>query len=197
MDKHNKKSLKFLPQMTSAIVKYMRREYVCSAAQALVLSLLELYDSLAEGTAIEDTGLPATEVSKAFNSLHESGLVLMDNNRLLSVNSAYKPPTGPGQIAINQYQYRRAAGEPGIAEEDRAQTEASVMEDRQHQLDAAIVRVMKKLRRANPSSLYAEVLEITKFSFSRQDITKRINMLVDRDFIEKDPGDDGEIRYLA
>jgi cullin-4 len=196
MEKNEKKSLKFLPQMTSAVIQYMRREFVCSAAQALVLCLFNSYGELDEHTAGEQTGLPEAELSRAFKSLEESG-ILTNTNGLFEVNQAFKPIPGTSRISLNQYQYRRGLGESAISEEERAQTEASVIEDRQHQLDAAIVRVMKKARKSLPSALFTEVLNATKFNFSKQEITKRISILIDREFLEKDPGDDGEIRYLA
>ena len=197
IEKNEKKSIKFVHSMTSAIVRYKRRDYVCSAAQALVLNLLNDSEVIERSVVIADTGLPEPEVSKALLTLKEAGLLIEERPGFFSVNSAYKPPAGTGRIELNQYQYRRPEGEPGISEEERAQTEASAMEDRQHQVDAAIVRVMKKLRKCSPATLYSEILNSTKFAFSKQEITKRISALVDREFIEKDPGDDGEVRYLA
>lgn len=195
MDKNPKKSLKFVHAMTSAIVKFKRKEFVCSAAQALILCLLNDSDSVDKTFVLSETSLPEIETSKALSTLEESGL-LVQQDEIYSVNSQFKmPPTG--QIVLNQYQYRRVGAEAELTDEERAQTEASVMEDRQHQLDASIVRVMKRLRKASPNNLYAEILNITKFAFSKQEVTKRVTSLVDREFLERDPGEDGEIRYLA
>jgi cullin-4 len=192
--KNAKKSLKFVHSMTSAVVRYKRREFVCSAAQALILNLLNDTDTIDKQMVMDETKIPESEVSKALSVLEESGL-LTDKNGLFSVNQSHKLPSG--RIALNKYQFRRGIGEAAISEEDRMQTESSVMEDRQHQLDAAIVRIMKSLRKASQSTVYTEALSATKFAFSKQEINKRITSLVDREFLERDPGEDGEIRYLA
>ena len=195
MDKNPKKSIKFVHAMTSAVVRFKRKEFVCSAAQALILCLLNDSDSVDKTFVVSETSLPEVEAVKALSTLEESGLI-MQQDEIYSVNPNFKIPSS-GQIVLNQYQYRRIGAEPEITDEERAQTEASVMEDRQHQLDASIVRVMKRLRKAVPSTLYAEILNITKFAFSKQEVTKRVTSLVDREFLERDPGEDGEIRYLA
>jgi cullin-4 len=195
MDKNPKKSLKFVHAMTSAIVKFKRKEFVCSAAQALILCLLNDSDSVDKTFVLSETSLPEVEASKALSTLEESGL-LVQQDEIYSVNAQFKMPSS-GQVVLNQYQYRRVGAEPELTDEERAQTEASVMEDRQHQLDASIVRVMKRLRKATPSTLYAEILNMTKFAFSKQEVSKRVTSLVDREFLERDPGEDGEIRYLA
>jgi cullin-4 len=197
MEKNEKKSIKFVPAMTSAIVRFKRRDFVCSAAQALVLSLLNDSEDIERGVIFAETGLPESEVAKALTTLKESELLVEEKDGFFAVNSHYRPPAGTGRIELNQYQYRRPVGELGISDDERAQTEASAMEDRQHQVDAAIVRVMKKVRKCSPAVLYGEILNVTKFAFSKQEITKRVAALVDREFIEKDPGDDGEVRYLA
>jgi cullin-4 len=169
---------------------------VCSAAQALVLALFNETDSVSKGALVAETGIPEPELAKAVASLLDHGL-LLDENDILSINAAYKPRMQSGRVILNDYQFRRPAGAPSLTDEERAQTESSVIEDRQHQLDAAIVRILKRVKRASPASLASEIMEITKFAFSKLEINTRVASLVDREFLEKDPGDDGEIRYLA
>jgi cullin-4 len=197
MEKNEKKSIKFLPAMTSAIVRFKRREFVCSASQALVLHLFNASDVIEKTVALAETGLSEAEANKALETLMDIGMLVEEQSGYYSVNPQYKVPPGSGRVTINQYQYRKSPGEMAISEEERSHSESSAMEDRQHQLDATIVRVMKRVRKCNLGSLHSEILNVTKFAFSKQEITKRLASLVDREFIERDPGEDGEIRYLA
>lgn len=194
MEKNAKKSIKFVHAMTSAVIRFKRRDFVCSAAQAVVLSLFNEMDSVGRAVLPAETGIVEAELSKAVSALLDLGF-LVDDNDILSVNPNFVVPAG--KTVLNEYQFRRPAGAPSLTDEERAQTESSVMEDRQHQLDASIVRIMKRVKRAAPASLSAEIMEATKFSFSKQEISKRVASLVDREFLEKDAGDEGEIRYLA
>jgi hypothetical protein len=100
-------------------------------------------------------------------------------------------------VALNNYQFRKPLLATGsqLTDAERAQTEWSVLEDRQYQLDAAIIRTMKKTKKCTLAYLVAEIAEVFKFSFAKHEINKRIESLIDRDFLEKCDGD--AIKYLA
>ena len=64
-------------------------------------------------------------------------------------------------------------------------------------MDAAIVRIMKSKKTLTHSELMAALFEHLKFPISPPDLKKRIEHLIDRDFIERDPENATKYRYLA
>jgi cullin-4 len=72
-----------------------------------------------------------------------------------------------------------------------------VLVDRQHAIDAAIVRIMKMRKQLAHKLLVAEVLGQLKFSLTASDLKRRIESLIDREFLERDPQDATLYKYLA
>jgi cullin 1 len=73
-----------------------------------------------------------------------------------------------------------------------------VEEDRSHAIEACTVRVMKARKTLAHQQLIAEVL--AQLSFFKPDpklIKKRIENLIDREYLERDPDNTNVYRYLA
>jgi len=73
-----------------------------------------------------------------------------------------------------------------------------VEEDRSIAIEAAIVRIMKARKTLGHQQLVAEVLN--QLAFFRPDpkvIKRRIEALIDREFLERDPDNQSNYRYLA
>ena len=192
----SKKSIKFVYSMTTAVVRHSRRDLVCSAAQAIILTLFNETDSVDVNVVVAETSLSKIEANKAVTALVEGG-VLVEDNEIFSPNPRFK--SSQPRVVLNQYQFRKSGEGSQVSSEERAQTEFSVVEDRQHQLDAAIVRIMKRVRRCAVAALVGEIGELLKYHFSKSEINRRIDALVDREFLERDQeiGGEGEVRYLA
>lgn len=107
------------------------------------------------------------------------------------------------RLTINQIQAKETQIE-------QAQTEERVFEDRQFTIDACIVRIMKTRKTISHQSLCSELFESLKFpvqviNMSRlqsNDLKKRIESLIERDFIERSDGGSGNVsaqmyNYLA
>jgi hypothetical protein len=211
--KFEKKSIKFIHSLTTCVVRMGRRgELVCSAAQGIVLMLFNDSDSMSMDVIVQETRIPEAEVKRAIVGLVESGVLSFGNDAFVSLASG-EGEHGIRKHVCNEYQFKRIPDRMGgssshvsISEAERLQTESSVMEDRQHQLDALIVRIMKRLRTCSGRTLVREVYE--NFSiFSQTEICKRIDSLIDREFIEREPStgdsivsagslDDIQIKYL-
>jgi cullin 3 len=75
----------------------------------------------------------------------------------------------------------------GESEPERKETRNKVDEDRKHEIEAAIVRIMKARKRMNHASLVAEVTEQLKTRFlpSPVVIKKRIEGLIDREYLSR------------
>eukprot|EP00958_Prasinococcus_capsulatus_P024111 scaffold3731_cov381-Prasinococcus_capsulatus_cf.AAC.3 len=69
-------------------------------------------------------------------------------------------------------------------EENSATTER-VFQDRQHQVDAAIVRIMKTRKQLAHQLLIGELLKQLKFPVRSADLKKRIESLIEREYLER------------
>jgi cullin-4 len=95
------------------------------------------------------------------------------------------------RIRVNAIQARETP-------EEHAKTNESVAQDRQHQVDAAVVRVMKARRRLSHRLLVAEVLsQLQAFPLSGAELKKRIESLIEREYLARDPSDATMYNYLA
>lgn len=76
-------------------------------------------------------------------------------------------------------------------------THEEVFRDREYQVDAAIVRIMKARKRLTHTLLISETMTQLKFPAQNNDIKKRIESLIEREYLERDPEDNSMYRYLA
>ncbi|WVQ66720.1 uncharacterized protein L199_004909 [Kwoniella botswanensis] len=81
---------------------------------------------------------------------------------------------------------------------EREETQEMVDEERRHQVEACIVRIMKDRKQMSHNDLISEVAHqlSTRFSPSMSLIKKRIEGLIDREYLER-TSDMGSYRYLA
>ncbi|CCH40763.1 hypothetical protein BN7_297 [Wickerhamomyces ciferrii] len=81
---------------------------------------------------------------------------------------------------------------------ERNKTMEKIDEDRKFELDAAIVRIMKSRKTLRHNELIVEtVKQITRFKPSPQFIKKRIEALLEREYLQRDKDDRGIYHYLA
>ncbi|CAJ0748126.1 2553_t:CDS:2 [Entrophospora sp. SA101] len=81
--------------------------------------------------------------------------------------------------------------------EEAKDTTERVFLDRQYQVDAALVRIMKMRKSLTYSEIITELLSQLKFKAMLPDIKKRIESLINREYLKRDPVDPSTIRYLA
>lgn len=74
---------------------------------------------------------------------------------------------------------------------------SQVLQDRQYQIDAAIVRIMKTRKSLSHKLLIQEVLQQLKFPLRAADLKKRIESLIDREYLTRDDSDPNIYNYLA
>lgn len=82
---------------------------------------------------------------------------------------------------------------------EQADLSSKVEDDRKHIIDATIVKVMKSRKKIDHTSLIAECTKIlsTKFSPDPQVIKKRIEGLIEREYMERDKDDRRNYLYIA
>eukprot|EP00735_Rhodelphis_limneticus_P013729 TRINITY_DN7685_c0_g1::TRINITY_DN7685_c0_g1_i1::g.18662::m.18662 TRINITY_DN7685_c0_g1::TRINITY_DN7685_c0_g1_i1::g.18662 ORF type:complete len:792 (-),score=204.80,sp/Q8LGH4/CUL4_ARATH/54.59/0.0,Cullin/PF00888.17/3.4e-161,Cullin_Nedd8/PF10557.4/2.1e+03,Cullin_Nedd8/PF10557.4/1.4e-26 TRINITY_DN7685_c0_g1_i1:237-2612(-) len=94
------------------------------------------------------------------------------------------------KIKINQIQLKETP-------EENQQTQEKVIQDRHYQIDAALVRIMKARKTLSHNLLISEVCEQLKFPMKAQDIKKRIESLIEREYLERDKANPQIYNYLA
>ncbi len=94
------------------------------------------------------------------------------------------------KLKINQIQVKET-------KEENKETNEKVFRDRLHQADACIVRIMKTRKTLSHSDLMSETLNQIKFPAKGSDIKKRIESLIDREYIERHEDNPQMYNYLA
>eukprot|EP01147_Barroeca_monosierra_P002730 gene2730-5602_t len=102
----------------------------------------------------------------------------------------YKFSNERRRIKINQIQLKQTQQEADATAE-------KVYHDRNFAIDAAIVRIMKARKRLSNNDLFSELFQQLKFPVKHLDVKKRIEILLDREYLERDPEDQQCFKYLA
>ena len=79
---------------------------------------------------------------------------------------------------------------------ERKKADESVFRDRQHQVDAAVIRIMKSRKTLRHAELVSEVMGQLKFKAENKDVKGRIESLIEREYLERRDGGGG-YNYLA
>jgi len=199
--KHNGRRLQWHPYLGHCTLKANfplgRKELVVSLLQTIVLVLFNdserlSYSDLLSATAIEDKELKVTLQSLACAKQRvlrkePKGRDVAEED-IFYFDSSFKHQLF--RIKINSIQMREN-------EQENEQTTERVFQDRQYQIDAAIVRIMKARKTLTHSLLISELYQQLKFPIKPPDLKKRIESLIDREYLERDPGSSSVYRYLA
>ncbi|CAI8003655.1 Cullin-4A [Geodia barretti] len=94
------------------------------------------------------------------------------------------------RIKINQVQLKET-------HEENTATNERVFQDRQYQVDAAIVRIMKMRRTLPHNLLVSECISQLRFHVRPSDLKKRIESLIDRDYIRRSKDNSSIYDYIA
>ncbi|XP_044753877.1 cullin-4B-like [Coccinella septempunctata] len=94
------------------------------------------------------------------------------------------------RVRINQVQLKETE------EEDRI-TEQNVLIDRQFQIDAAIVRIMKSYKCISHTNLISELFNKLGIPVKPCDLKKRIELLIEREYMERDKDNPANYNYIA
>lgn len=87
----------------------------------------------------------------------------------------------------------------GETEPERKETRQKVDEDRKHEIEAAVVRIMKARKKLNHNVLVTEVIEQLKSRFTPSPVVikKRIESLIEREYLARATEDRKVYTYLA
>nr|XP_004233125.1 cullin-4 [Solanum lycopersicum] len=174
-----------------------KKELAVSLFQAVVLMLFNDAEKLSfldmmEATRIEDKELRRTLQSLACGKVRvlqkiPKGRDVEDNDTFV-FNDQFTTPLY--RIKVNAIQMKETV-------EENTNTTERVFQDRQYQVDAAIVRIMKTRKVLSHTLLITELFQQLKFPVKPADLKKRIESLIEREYLERDKNNPQVYNYLA
>jgi len=177
-----------------------KKELLVSTFQMLILLLYNAGDTFTYKEIQDQSGIPESELPRQLLSLaHPQVAVLKKEPNTKSIRPDHKFTYNQRytsklfRIKIPLLSQRAAAG-PASTE-----VPSGVMEARKNGVEAAIVRVMKSRKTLDHNNLVAEVCKqlSSKFAVEPAFIKKRIESLIEREYLERDQEDRRLYRYLA
>ncbi|XP_072370551.1 cullin-4A-like isoform X3 [Scyliorhinus torazame] len=201
LGKHSGRKLQWQPTLGHSVLKTEfkegKRELQVSLFQTLVLLMFNegnefSMEEIKTATGIEDAELRRTLQSLAcgkarvLNKLPK-GKDVEDGDKII-FNDDFKHKLF--RIKINQIQMKETV-------EEQTSTTERVFQDRQYQIDAAIVRIMKMRKTLSHNLLVSELYNQLKFPVKPGDLKKRIESLIDRDYMERDSDNANQYHYVA
>lgn len=112
----------------------------------------------------------------------------VEDGDVFSVNEGFNERLH--RIKVNSIQLKETV-------EENAMTNERVFQDRQYQIDAAIVRIMKTRKTLSHQLLISEIFNQIEFPAKPTDLKKRIESLIDREYLERDRSNAQIYNYLA
>ncbi|XP_054510662.1 cullin-4A isoform X3 [Agelaius phoeniceus] len=201
LGKHSGRKLQWQTTLGHAVLKGEfkegKKEFQVSLFQTLVLLMFNegdefSFEEIKMATGVEDSELRRTLQSLACGKArvlikNPKGKDVEDGDKFI-FNGDFKHKLF--RIKINQIQMKETV-------EEQVSTTERVFQDRQYQIDAAIVRIMKMRKTLGHNLLVSELYNQLKFPVKPGDLKKRIESLIDRDYMERDKDNPNQYHYVA
>ena len=182
LKKYTGRKLMWLHSLGTCVMKVQfnsgPKELAVSFFQAAVLMAFEETDTLSFQEILEATGIEDSELRRTLQSLacgrervltkEPKGKEIEDSD-VFTFNTDYT--SKQYRVKINAIQMKETA-------DDSKKTNEMVMQDRQHQIDAAIVRIMKTRKTLSHKLLMTELMTQLRFPVTSTDLKKRVESLV-------------------
>ena len=202
LNKHSGRRLVWQNSLGHCVLKAVfpqcgAKELAVSLFQAVVCMLFNdaetmTFEEIRAATGIDDRELRRTLQSLACGKVRV--LVKDPKGRDVLDGDAFRVNEGFNErlhrIKVNSIQMKESV-------EENKQTNERVFQDRQYQIDAAIVRVMKTRKTLSHQLLISEIFNQIKFPAKPTDLKKRIESLIDREYLERDRNNAQIYNYLA
>uniref|UniRef100_A0A3Q3X5U1 Cullin-4A n=1 Tax=Mola mola TaxID=94237 RepID=A0A3Q3X5U1_MOLML len=201
LGKHSGRKLQWQPTLGHAVLKSEfkegKKELQVSLFQTLVLLMFNEGEEFSVEEIRSATGIEEGELRRTLQSLacgkarvlnkNPRGKDVEDGDRF-NFNNDFKHKLF--RIKINQIQMKETV-------EEQVSTTERVFQDRQYQIDAAVVRIMKMRKTLSHNLLVSELYNQLKFPVKPGDLKKRIESLIDRDYMERDKETPNQYHYVA
>ncbi|CAG9099264.1 Cullin-3 [Plutella xylostella] len=217
--KHSGRQLSLQPQLGSADLTAMflsapsgspphspappRRHIIqVSTFQMCVLLLFNKRPKLTYEEILNETDVPEKDLVRALQSLamgKPTQRVLIKHPKTKDIEPAHQFYVNDAFTSkLHRVKIQTVAAK-GESEPERRETRNKVDEDRKHEIEAAIVRIMKARKKMAHTLLVAEVTEQLRARFlpSPVVIKKRIEGLIEREYLARTPDDRKVYTYVA
>lgn len=201
-----------------------RYELCVSTYQMCILLLFSTTDTLSLGQIRTQTHIPDQELRRHLISLctpknrilkkASKGRGITSDDDLFTLNQDYSSKLKRVRIPLVKELSVMNDGSTAVASMDESggvapsasassvldgSVPVSVEEDRRHLVEAAIVRIMKARKALNHNELIAEVTKQLSIRFqpTPQFIKKRIESLIEREYLERSENEHRVYRYIA
>lgn len=171
------------------------------AYQMSVLMLFNEYSTLTFKQICEYTGIPDSTLKQILLSL-----CAIKTARFLIKSPAVNEFTDSDLFTFNdkfvskllKFKVRSVTASKET-DHERKETLAQVNETRKFQIDAVIVRIMKSRKTSTVTQLIGETTQqlAVRFTPKPVDVKKRIDDLIEREYLERDSDDTKVLKYLA
>jgi len=175
----------------------MKKEISVSFYQALVLLMFNNNDKLSYQEILDSTQIEEADLVRVLQSLACGKVRVIKKKPIgkdiektdeFEFNKEFRHKMC--KLKINQIQMKETQDENQITTE-------KVYQDRQYQIDAAVVRIMKTRKTLLHSLLVSELYNQLKFPVKPIDLKKRIENLIERDYMERDKEKNNLYHYVA
>ena len=172
------------------------KEIICSTEQASLLMLFNEFPRVLLDDARKATNLPQKEIDSIFMTLVDKRYPILvldkraDSGISYTVNEKFSSKSRRIKLPLAAFK---------ITEKERSEVEKTTAEDRKFLIDAVIVRIMKSRKQLSHTELVQASIEQLALRL-RPDprlIKKRIEDLIHREYLERDPEIQTNYRYLA
>ena len=204
LKQHSGRRLTWQPNMGSADLKavFGSRKHEINVSTYLMCILLQFNDADSRSYAelADATEIAGTELKRALQSLACAKFKIL--NKEPKGRDVDEGDTFSFNADFSAKHLRFKVGTITASKEtevEKQETRQKVDEDRKPQIDAALVRVMKSRKEMEHNALIAEVTSqlTARFLPHPNLIKKRIESLIEREFLERDKDNMRKYRYLA
>jgi len=202
LGKHSGRKLQWQPSLGHCLLKARFRKGVVkelqvSQFQTLVLLLFNEKDEWSFDDIKISTNIEVEELRRTMQSLGCGKFRVLTKNpkgKEVEITDSFvfneKFDDKLIRIKINQVQLKET-------ETEQLQTTEQVFQDRQYQIDAAIVRIMKMRKTLSHTLLLTELYGQLRFPLKPADFKKRVESLIERDYMNRDKEDHHTYHYVA
>ncbi|XP_012281078.1 cullin-3 [Orussus abietinus] len=191
-----------LSQRSSGSENIRKHIIQVSTYQMCVLLLFNNRERLTYEEIQNETDIPERDLVRALQSLamgKATQRILLKHPRTKEIEpSHYFSVNDNFTSKLHRVKIQTVAAK-GESEPERRETRNKVDEDRKHEIEAAIVRIMKARKRMPHNILVTEVTEQLRIRFlpSPVIIKKRIEGLIEREYLARTPEDRKVYTYVA
>ncbi|OQV16221.1 Cullin-4A [Hypsibius exemplaris] len=174
-----------------------KKDFQVSQMQAVVLLLFNDLNDLSFDEIQKATKIETDELKRVMASLSHVRMMVLNKSGAPNVISVHDSFSYNPEFKSKTFRVKINAIQAQETPEEEQKTQEGVFADRQYQVDAAIVRIMKTRKSLKHALLVAEIYKQLRFPVTPNDLKKRIESLIERDYMARDREDQTLYNYTG